>query len=180
MASRRGEFSFDALLGRGSFGEVYRVTRSCSNATYVIKTIGITALGAKEQQDAIREVHLLSSIEHPRIVSYLDSFVEAGKLHIVMEHCEGGDLHGLLATRSGALLPEAQAWCYFLQTLHGLSHLHSLKVRHFLPKSPSHRFQISRLGAGSPPRPEESQPFPIEPRPQDRRPRRLAPPRRVD
>ena len=44
--------------------------------TYVIKTIGIQILSRKEQEDALREVQLLAAVDHPRVVSYFDSFYE--------------------------------------------------------------------------------------------------------
>ena len=49
---------------------------------------------------------LLASVDHPRVVRYYDSFVDGGRLHIVMEHCERGDLAMLLEARAGAPLAE--------------------------------------------------------------------------
>merc|ERR1719207_314388 len=44
-------------------------------------------MGAKERKDAANEVKVLSSLKHPYIVAYKDSF-----LNIVMEYADGGDL----------------------------------------------------------------------------------------
>ena len=129
-SSERADFSFDHVLGCGTFGEVWKVTRHVDQAPYVIKLVPTGALGDREQQDARNEVRLLSAIDHPRVVCYLDSFVEGAKLHIVMEFCAGGDLHQLLEARRGALLPEASVWRYLLQTAEGLAHLHGLKILH--------------------------------------------------
>lgn len=42
----------------------------------MIKSIGIPSLARKEQEDALREVQLLAAVDHPRVVSYFDSFYE--------------------------------------------------------------------------------------------------------
>lgn len=39
-----------------------------------------------------QEVELLKRLEHPNIVSYIDSFVEGGVLVVIMEYCEEGDM----------------------------------------------------------------------------------------
>lgn len=48
-------------------------------------------------------MRLLASVDHAHVVAYLDSFVEVGSLHIVMEECEGGDLHSMLEVPSSLL-----------------------------------------------------------------------------
>merc|ERR1719197_181652 len=39
-------------------------------------------MGAKERKDAANEVKVLSSLKHPYIVAYKDSFIEDGFLNI--------------------------------------------------------------------------------------------------
>lgn len=57
-----------------------------------MKQISMGRSGKKEAKDAENEVAILRSLNHRYIVRYHDSFVEAGKLNIVMEHCAGGSL----------------------------------------------------------------------------------------
>ena len=104
MASTRADFIWEEpRLGAGSFGEVHRVRRRADGVTYVIKTIS-AALSRADQEASLNEVRLLASVDHPRVVRYYDSFVDGGRLHIVMEHCERGDLAMLLEARAGAPL----------------------------------------------------------------------------
>ena len=55
-----------------------------------------------------------------------------GKLHIVMDFAEGGDLHNLLkqTSASGRLLPEDLVIDYFVQLCLAMKHVHDRKVLH--------------------------------------------------
>jgi serine/threonine protein kinase len=44
---------------------------------------------------------VLASLQHPNIVSCVESFVERGQLCIVMDYCAGGDLHQLVKRQRG-------------------------------------------------------------------------------
>ncbi len=59
----------------------------------MLKQIDTAPLNAKEQSDAITEVHVLAALDSPYVVRYYDSFLDGGCLNIVMEYCAGGDLH---------------------------------------------------------------------------------------
>ena len=129
MASTRADFIWEEpRLGAGSFGEVHRVRRRADGVTYVIKTIS-AALSRADQEASLNEVRLLASVDHPRVVR-LRLVRRRRRLHIVMEHCERGDLAMLLEARAGAPLAEGEVWAHLLQTASGLHHLHSRKVLH--------------------------------------------------
>lgn len=51
-------------------------------------------LAEKEKQNALNEIRILASMQHPNIVSYKDSFLDEAtcSLCIVMEYADGGDL----------------------------------------------------------------------------------------
>ena len=102
-----------------------------------LKRLPSSARGvAKEQEQALNEVRVLSKVEHPHIVRYFASFVDKEKLHIVMEFCEGGDLRKAIDARKDNLgpvagaFPEQTIWRYLSHIFDGLAHLHSLKVLH--------------------------------------------------
>jgi len=48
------------------------------------------------KNDALNEATILSKIDSQFIVKYYESFIEKNLLCIVMEFCEGGDLHKYL------------------------------------------------------------------------------------
>ena len=84
------------MLGRGSFGSVYRAVRKATNRTYVVKQINVQLLSEEEQRDAVKEVRLMASLSHPHVVHYFDSFIDGSLLNIVMGLCDGGDLQHFL------------------------------------------------------------------------------------
>jgi NIMA (never in mitosis gene a)-related kinase len=49
----------------------------------------LDGLEPKEQESCLMEVNLLSSLEHPNIVAYKESFFSSNHLIIIMEYCEG-------------------------------------------------------------------------------------------
>jgi len=81
-------------LGEGSFSEVYRVTRKSDGAEYAMKKVKMGKLSAKEKENALNEIRILASINHPNVIGFKEGFFEdaTGCLCIVMEHADGGDM----------------------------------------------------------------------------------------
>lgn len=52
-------------------------------------------LNAKEKENALNEVRILASINHPNVIAYKEAFFDdkSGSLCIVMEFADGGDLY---------------------------------------------------------------------------------------
>ena len=63
--------------------------------------ISLADMDESEQRDAIKEVHIMASLDHKHVVRYYDSFLESHTLHIIMEFCDRGDLDALLRRKSG-------------------------------------------------------------------------------
>lgn len=59
---------------------------------FVLKEVLIDKMSKAEVAEAKKEVMVLSSLEHPNIVRYRESFLERQKLCIVMAFADGGDL----------------------------------------------------------------------------------------
>lgn len=51
-------------------------------------------LSSREKENALNEVRILASINHPNIIGYKEAFFEDASncLCIVMEHADGGDI----------------------------------------------------------------------------------------
>jgi serine/threonine protein kinase len=66
--------------------------RKADEEVYCIKQIDIAAVTPEEEEEAVREVHLLASFDHRYVIRYFDSFVDDEMLHIVMEYAANGTL----------------------------------------------------------------------------------------
>lgn len=70
------DFVFSTRLGKGSFGEVFKVQRKQDKQHYVIKQIDVKSMRAAAKAEALQEVHVLASFDSPYIVRYYDSFLD--------------------------------------------------------------------------------------------------------
>ncbi|KAI8842775.1 kinase-like domain-containing protein [Chytriomyces cf. hyalinus JEL632] len=131
------KWSLGALVGKGGSAQVRIVTSKDAGipATrkYCAKIIHLHALQKYERNAALRECKLLRSIPpHQHILRMFDCFRLDGRLYIITEYCEGGDLHqhlrALRATRAG--LTDLEVWHYFNQVVSAVSHLHALNILH--------------------------------------------------
>ena len=64
-------FVMEKFLGKGSFGQVYRVKRKSVDQVYVAKEIDIKPLPKAERKMALDEIRLLASVSHPGVVREL-------------------------------------------------------------------------------------------------------------
>ena len=76
-------------------------------------------LTEKEKSNALNEVRILASINHPNVISYKESFFEdkSSTLCIVMEYADGGDLlQKIEKIRNGkeTRMNETAVWSYLI------------------------------------------------------------------
>eukprot|EP00928_Gymnodinium_smaydae_P011390 TRINITY_DN14209_c2_g1_i1.p1 TRINITY_DN14209_c2_g1~~TRINITY_DN14209_c2_g1_i1.p1 ORF type:complete len:332 (-),score=75.17 TRINITY_DN14209_c2_g1_i1:75-1070(-) len=118
-------------IGSGSFGKAILV-HDQEGRSFVLKAIDISRMDQKERRDAVNEVRVLSSLKHPYVVSYRESFLEGRTLCIIMDYAEGGDLYNRIAKtrKAGQTFPEAQIVRWFTQASLALKHIHERHVLH--------------------------------------------------
>ncbi len=94
----------------------------------------MTKLSKKEKENALNEVRILASIDHPNIVQYKEAFLvdNPASLCIVMEYCDGGDLYEAINEKKskGDSFHEGEIWETFIGIVKGLKHLHERKILH--------------------------------------------------
>lgn len=66
------------------------------------------------------------------MLNYYECFLENGKLYIVTDYCDQGDLEHLINrhVKSKTRIPEDQIWDIVLQTLNGLKCIHQHRILH--------------------------------------------------
>jgi hypothetical protein len=126
-------------IGKGSFGSVYLVQRRSDGGQFVMKKMPVSRVPAKEMEAYHNEVRLLSELQHPGIVAYIESFLDqqTAQMCIIMSYCEGGDLAHFLSSRASpsspsppSPLPEAEILYHFVQMLLALLFMHDKHILH--------------------------------------------------
>merc|ERR1740138_2001133 len=85
----------------------------------------------KEKTEAVKEAMLLKRMDHKNIVRFQEGFMtRKGRLCIVMDYADGGDVHQRIKGQEGRLIPEVQVLEWFVQTCFALKHVHERKVLH--------------------------------------------------
>lgn len=125
---------FFLSAGEGSFSEVYRVKRKSDGSVYAMKKVKMGKLSSKEKENALNEVRILASVNHPNVIGYKEAFFEDASncLCLVMENADGGDLLMLINNhkKKNTVFTEKQVWHFFIQMIRGLKALHDLKICH--------------------------------------------------
>ena len=84
------KYAEEACLGRGAFGQAMLASlRSDPSKKVVAKKVILEGLGEREKQNCISEANLLKHLQHPNIVSFIESYISEDQLIIVLEYCEG-------------------------------------------------------------------------------------------
>ena len=128
-----GQFDNIGRLGEGAFATVFKVRRKSDNQIYAMKKVKFGPLSAKEKENALNEVRILASFEHPNIVAFKEAFFDEGTcLHIITEFAEDGDILARIEShkKSRTNFPEQEIWSTLSQICCGLTSLHSKKILH--------------------------------------------------
>jgi NIMA (never in mitosis gene a)-related kinase len=64
------------VIGDGAYSSVYKVRRLEDNEVYALKKVKMLNLSEKEKENALNEVRILASINHPNVVAYKEAFIE--------------------------------------------------------------------------------------------------------
>ena len=119
-------------IGKGTFGNVYKVKKFNEPLIYVIKQISLEGLTDFQINQVYSEVKILSLIKSKYVVKYYESFLEENNLNIVMEYCDNGDLCNYLKEQQmkNKPLKEDLIWKIFIKITLGLTTIHKMKILH--------------------------------------------------
>ena len=146
IANAKGRnYKRERVIGRGSFGTAYLVRCRADSRQYVLKRLDLGHMNRKEQDEAMNEARVLEKLRrHPNIIRVREHFVEEGRLCIVMDFADGGDLaQRIEAQRDAAanseapeLFSEDMVLDWFVQICLALKHAHDRKVAPLRPLHP--------------------------------------------
>ena len=118
-----GDFICLALLGQGSFGEVYLVKKKDVDEYYAMKVLDKKKI--KKQnifKYAMTERNVLSILNYPFIVKLNYAFQTNEKLFLLLDYCPGGDLSKQLSLQTR--FSEDKAKFYICEIILALGELH--------------------------------------------------------
>mmetsp|Transcript_16227 Transcript_16227/g.29550 ORF Transcript_16227/g.29550 Transcript_16227/m.29550 type:complete len:827 (+) Transcript_16227:27-2507(+) len=119
------------VLGEGSFGKCYLAECTNTGVKYAIKEIDIRQMSAAEKDEALKEAKILERLQHPNIIKFHEVYrTKNGKLCIVMDFADGGDLQDKIKSQRGKLFSEREVLDFFVQLCLAMKHVHDRKILH--------------------------------------------------
>jgi serine/threonine protein kinase len=119
-------------IGKGNMGACALARNNEDGRYYVIKQVDLAKLNKKERQQSLNEAKVLSSLRHPNVINYVDSFLarKSDHLCIVMEFADGGDLSNKIKNNHGVNFPENMVLDWLIQMALSLHYVHQRKILH--------------------------------------------------
>lgn len=87
-----GDYILGPRIGSGSFAVVWRARHRQSGLEVAVKEIDDKLLSPKVRDNLLKEISILSTINHPNIISLFESIKINNRIYLVLEYCGGGDL----------------------------------------------------------------------------------------
>ncbi|RXG53310.1 putative serine/threonine-protein kinase nek3 [Armadillidium vulgare] len=125
----KSEYEKIRTVGKGAFGTAVLYRRKSDEILVIIKEINMLELSASERQMALNEVNVLAMMDHPNIVSYMDSFERDSFLCIEMEYADGGNLAQFL-TQKTKKVDEKEILMIFHQICSSIRYMHEQSILH--------------------------------------------------
>ena len=125
-------YTFKDFLGEGHFGSVrtaFKKREYSPHKFFAVKSISLKKLSEKDYKNLILEVKIISSLEHPHIVKFYETFYDKKYFHIVIEFCRGSNLYQRLKKLKGKM-KEEHAKIIIFKILHAINYCHSNGVVH--------------------------------------------------
>jgi serine/threonine protein kinase len=124
------EFRVLEKLYTGYASKVYRAQCRRSGQLVVLKSYHMPSICALYQHQIRREVRLHASLGHENVVALHAAFKEGDLVVLVLEHCDGGDLFGLLQRYGGRLTEKVAVQLVLEPFLRVLNYMHSRGIVH--------------------------------------------------
>lgn len=116
-------------IGTGSFGKVYKVIHLKTGQERALKVINKNIIKYQDdEKQFLKEIELLSQLDHPNIIKVYEYFVENNNYYVVQELCKGGELYEQIYQIDS--FTEKSAASIIKQLFSAVYYLHSLNIVH--------------------------------------------------
>ena len=130
MKDIRKEYKFKSCLGGGHFGTVrkaYKKTDKEVLTYYAIKSIPMKNL-SNNIDDFVKEVDIISTLDHPNIIRFYETYHDKCFFHIVMELCKGKEI--LYQMTHNGCMEEKKVVNIIIKVLLAIAHCHNRGITH--------------------------------------------------
>ncbi|MCB1278842.1 serine/threonine-protein kinase, partial [Prosthecobacter sp.] len=132
MQAMLPQYQFEAILGRGGMGAVYKAVQVTLDRKVAIKVLPVDLVEDGDAQFAERfknEARTMAKLNHPSIVDVYDfGETNTGLLYIVMEFIDGTDVSKMIASQGK--LPEDYALSITAHVSDALAYAHKNGIIH--------------------------------------------------
>ncbi|KAA3475166.1 serine/threonine-protein kinase ATG1a-like isoform X1 [Gossypium australe] len=87
-----GDYILGPKIGSGSFAVVWRSRHRQHGLEVAVKEIDKKLLSSKVSESLLKEISILSTINHPNIIQLFEAIETEDRIFLVLEYCDGGDL----------------------------------------------------------------------------------------
>lgn len=121
----------DKMIGAGQFGKVYLAYSAADkNFKVAIKAINKIRLQSSVLHTLRNEINIISSLDHPNIVKYYETYESPNHIYLITEYVPGGELFVRLTEGSRAEFDEKKCARIMKQLLLAVNYLHSKNIAH--------------------------------------------------
>lgn len=113
------------ILGVGTFGKVWLASHKKTGKPYALKMLNKREIiGHHQVEGVIREKNIMTSIDHPFVITLISTFQDDKHLYMLLELVQGGELFSVIHTESRDGIPNPNSRFYAACILESLAHLH--------------------------------------------------------
>ncbi|XP_063886254.1 LIM domain kinase 1-like isoform X2 [Scylla paramamosain] len=123
---RASDLTQGELLGKGFFGQVYRMTHSQTGEVMVLKEL--YRVDEQAQKNFLKEVAVLRSLSHKNVLRFIGVLYKDKKLHLLTEYIGGGTLKEIIHDQEP--LPWDQRISFAKDIASGMAYLHNCDIIH--------------------------------------------------
>ena len=127
----KAQYYTKQVIGKGAYGHAILVEEAKTAHRYVAKIMDLRAMTPKDRLFALSEVRCLAKCAHPNIIRLRETHERSGKLLLIMEHADEGDLGKQIIARTPSMYyREIEVLFIFLQLCLAVDYLHQKRMMH--------------------------------------------------
>ncbi|KAF2901400.1 hypothetical protein ILUMI_04777 [Ignelater luminosus] len=129
-------------IGRGKFGTVFKCKEKVSGLDLAAKFISVAK--KEDRRNVEREVDIMRSLQHPRLLQIYDAFENGKMMCVILELIEGGELFERVID-DDFVLTEKSCTVFMRQICEGIDFIHKQRILH-LDMKPENILCLTKTG----------------------------------